>query len=237
MKKTALDDRASIYQKDVKRTEKEKWNQMNGQQRWQYFRDYYLFRTVVVLVLVGIAAFSCWHFLSPKVVNVLYVAVMDDSLDEEAINKLQNQLEERFRVDGTNKKVMIDDNFYTREDGITKLEVYLNHEQVDVIIADKELFQKLAGFGFLEDLKTALDHETFKEYEEILYQAAGYRETEDISFEDKETGQGEVLPYGVDISGSNFPNTGSILEEPVLGIAYGAPNPDNGVELMKFLLD
>lgn len=221
----------------MKNTEKDKWDEMNGSQRWQYFKDYYLFITVVVIVLVGIAAFLCWHFWKPKAEHVLYVAVMDDSLDEEDIKKLQGQLEQRYHVDGKQKKVMIDDNFYTREDGITKLEVYLRNEQVDVIIADKEVFQQLAGYGFLQDMNTVLDPEIFETYEEDLCYAAGYRDTKGVSFEDRETGQGEVLPYGVDISGSAFQETGSIQEEPILGIAAGAPNLGNGVDFIKFLFE
>ncbi|HIU75887.1 MAG TPA: hypothetical protein IAC62_08405 [Candidatus Pelethocola excrementipullorum] len=221
----------------MKNTEKDKWDEMNGSQRWQYFKDYYLFITVVVIVLVGIAAFLCWHFWKPKAEHVLYVAVMDDSLDEEDIKKLQGQLEQLYHVDGKQKKVMIDDNFYTREDGITKLEVYLRNEQVDVIIADKEVFQQLAGYGFLQDMNTVMDHEIFETYEEDLYYAAGYRDTKGVSFEDRETGQGEVLPYGVDISGSVFQETGSIQEEPILGIAAGAPNLGNGVDFIKFLFE
>lgn len=219
----------------MKKTEKEKWDELDGHQRWQYFKDYYLFMTVVVMALVGIAAFLFWHFWKPQAEYVLYVAVMDDSMDEDEINKLQKRLEERYHADGKQKKVMIDDNFYTREDGISKLEVYLRNEQVDVIIADKEVFQNLAGYGFLQDLNTVLDHETFEKYEQSFYHAAGYRDTEGVSFEDMETGQGEVLPYGVDISGSVFRESGSILEEPVLGIAAGAPNQECGIDFMKFL--
>lgn len=56
-KKTALDENAAIYQKRTKKTEKEKWSEMDSAQRKQYFVDYYLFKTVAGILAIGIAIF------------------------------------------------------------------------------------------------------------------------------------------------------------------------------------
>ena len=67
----------------MKKTEKQKWLEMNKEQRKQYFLDYYLFPVSVAGILIAVAALLGWHFfLKPQAESVLYVAVVDDSLDE-----------------------------------------------------------------------------------------------------------------------------------------------------------
>ena len=58
-KKTALDDDASIYKKDRSRTEKQKWEEMDKEQRRQYFADYYL-RKMLGIVAGIFAFFFSW---------------------------------------------------------------------------------------------------------------------------------------------------------------------------------
>lgn len=237
MKKTTLDDNASIYQTLENKTEMQIWKEMNISQRWQYFKDYYLFKMIVGIAIVSMGIFLCWNFLKPIEKNVLYVAVFDESLDEQGTEQLQKQLEERYDADGKLQKVLIDDSFYTQKDGLTKLEVYLSNKQVDVIIADADTFQTLAGYGFMQDMKSALDQETYGKYQNNLFYTAGYQETESISFEDNETGRGEVLAYGINLSGSEeYHKLGTILKQPVAGIAVGAPNLGNAVNFVKLLI-
>ena len=60
-------------------TEKQKWKEMNGVQRKQYFLDYYLFPVSVGAVIIFIICFLCWHFfLKPQPESVLYAAVIDE---------------------------------------------------------------------------------------------------------------------------------------------------------------
>lgn len=41
-KKTILDDNASIYKKHSDRPKKESLKKMSKEEKWQYFKDYYL---------------------------------------------------------------------------------------------------------------------------------------------------------------------------------------------------
>lgn len=62
----------------MKKTEKQKWIEMNKEQRKQYFLDYYLFPVSVIAVILAIVCFLGWHFvLKPDEENVLYAAVVD----------------------------------------------------------------------------------------------------------------------------------------------------------------
>lgn len=125
-KRTALGDDASIYNKDRERTEKQKWEKMNKEQRRQYFADYYLRRLLCIAAVAAAAVFLVWHFVKPADEAVLYVAVVDESLDEEMLKQMTEELNDRFGADGKHRKVLIDDTFFMKDDALTRMEVYLH---------------------------------------------------------------------------------------------------------------
>lgn len=73
----------------MRKSEKQKWHEMNREQRKQYFMDYYLFPLSVITVIVAVVCFLGWHFfLKPDEKNILYATVVDDSLDEKNRHRL-----------------------------------------------------------------------------------------------------------------------------------------------------
>ena len=48
-KKTILDDNASIYKKHSDRPKKESLKKMSKEEKWQYFKDYYLKKYLTAL--------------------------------------------------------------------------------------------------------------------------------------------------------------------------------------------
>ena len=52
-KKTALNDDAEIYKLGTERSEskssKQHWNELSAKGKWQYFRNYYLWKTLLLL--------------------------------------------------------------------------------------------------------------------------------------------------------------------------------------------
>lgn len=216
-------------------SEREKWSALDKKQKKQYFLDYYLFYTIVGAVILFVILFLAWHFLKPKVQNVLYVAVFDENLNEDEVSRLEGLLAERFGTDSKKQKILIDDSFYSREDGFQKMQIYARNSQVDVVIAPPEVFDVLAGFGFMQPVREVLGDEAEK-YQERLYEAAGYRESDSISFEDNETGQGEPMDYGIRIMDSTaYTMLEPAAEEAVLGFMVDMPNGKNAVEFFQVL--
>ena len=197
----------------------------------EYFVDYYLFQTLVCVGILLAAGFLLWHFWKPKEETILYVAVIDESLDEEGRVRLQEQLAEELGA-GKHQQVLIDDSFYMKDDALEKLEVYLHNGQIDVVIANRDTFETLAGLGFFYDVREMIGDT----YQERWCQARGYKDTDEITFEDVETGQGEECPYGVDISGSAMDSLMQYIEEPVLAFAQGSTNQENAQCFLDFII-
>ena len=163
--------------------------------------------------------------------------MIDESLNKEDLEALTQELAEYLGADGEKQKVMIDDSIYTQDGGLQKLEVYLYNKQVDVVIANEDTYRKLAGYGYFQDMDEVLG-EASAEYRDIYVEAAGYKESEGVSFEDHESGQGEKHPYGIDISASSkFRNIKQYISTPVLSVALGAPNRDNAVKFLNYLME
>ena len=237
MKKTVLDDNASIYQKREEESEKQKWERMDKKQKAGYFLDYYLLKIIVGILLSILIIFLIWSVVRPKPETVLGIAIVDEQLAEQP---KENFLEELRLLCTTDKReeILLDDTVYLRDGGLDKLQIYLYNQQLDVIIADQTVFQKLAGYGYFQDLQDFLDQREISDYRDRFVYAAGPEE-ENL----QETGQSEkedqkdTTAYGLDISGSErFKEMEQYLENPVLGIAANARNRANIEKLMRCLL-
>lgn len=234
MKKTVLDDNAAIYQRKRDRTERQKWSELNKEQRKQYFADYYLGKTMIVIVVVFCAVFLLWHFLKPREEILLYVAVIDEALDEKKAAQMTKELNRLYGADGKRRKVMLDDSFYMKDGALEKLEVYLHSGQIDVIIADEKTWREFAGYGFLEDVEEVDEN---GKYRDSYCYAPGYRENEEISFDDYETGEGKIKAYGVDISESSlFADMSAYQKNPVFAAVQGCGNQEKILPFLDFLM-
>lgn len=237
MRKTALNDDASIYQKTESETERQKWQRMDRSQRMQYFLDYYLVKMIVIFLLVTLICYLVWSVVRPKEEVLLYVALIDEQLEEEKKAELTEELNRLYQADGKKRQVVVDDMFYMQENALDKLQVYMYNHQIDIIITDQEMYERLAGYGYFQSMEALEDKEGVSKYREKYVTAAGYQDTEEISFEDHGTGQGEPLPYGIDISESGrFEQIKNYLDTPVLSIAVGAPNTENAIRFVDFMM-
>ena len=162
----------------MRKSEVRKWPEMDRQQKIQYLKDYYLLPAVGVILLIAVAVSLIWHVARPRTENLLYAAVIDESLDEKKLAQVTADMSNLLGADGKRKTV-----------------------QIDVVILDRELFEEYAGYGYFESLDEVTEEDLEKKYGESYQYAAGYKEDDEVSFEDHETGQGEVKPYGISLSG------------------------------------
>lgn len=224
----------------MKKTEKQKWMELNREQRKQYFLDYYLFPVSVAAVILAVVCLLGWHFfLKPQPENVLYAAIVDDSLDEKKQAQAVTEVSELLGADGKYRQVHIDDSFYLKDGALDKIQVYLHSEQIDVLILDQDVFEEFAGYGYFRSLDELTEDDLAEKYGTTYEYAAGYRDSDEVSFEDHETGQGETRPYGLSLSGNNrfTEMSGGYLEHPVFAVAVDAPNPENALKFLAYLMD
>ena len=222
----------------MRKSEVRKWPEMDRQQKIQYLKDYYLLPAVGVILLIAVAVSLIWHVARPRTENLLYAAVIDESLDEKKLAQVTADMSNLLGADGKRKTVQIDDSFYVKDGALDKLQVYLHSQQIDVVILDRELFEEYAGYGYFESLDEVTEEDLEKKYWESYQYAAGYKEDDEVSFEDHETGQGEVKPYGISLSGDNrFTEMSEYIKDPVFAVAVGTKNPENALKFLEYLME
>lgn len=222
----------------MRKSEVRKWPEMDRQQKIQYLKDYYLLPAVGVILLIAVAVSLIWHVARPRTENLLYAAVIDESLDEKKLAQVTADMSNLLGADGKRKTVQIDDSFYVKDGALDKLQVYLHSQQIDVVILDRELFEEYAGYGYFESLDEVTEEDLEKKYGESYQYAAGYKEDDEVSFEDHETGQGEVKPYEISLSGDNrFTEMSEYIKDPVFAVAVGTKNPENALKFLEYLME
>ena len=199
----------------MRKSEVRKWPEMDRQQKIQNLKDYYLLPAVGVILLIAVAVSLIWHVARPRTENLLYAAVIDESLDEKKLAQVTADMSNLLGADGKRKTV-----------------------QIDVVILDRELFEEYAGYGYFESLDEVTEEDLEKKYGESYQYAAGYKEDDEVSFEDHETGQGEVEPYGISLSGDNrFTEMSEYIKDPVFAVAVGTKNPENALKFLEYLME
>ena len=199
----------------MRKSEVRKWPEMDRQQKIQYLKDYYLLPAVGVILLIAVAVSLIWHVARTRTENLLYAAVIDESLDEKKLAQVTADMSNLLGADGKRKTV-----------------------QIDVVILDRELFEEYAGYGYFESLDEVTEENLEKKYGESYQYAAGYKEDDEVSFEDHETGQGEVKPYGISLSGDNrFTEMSEYIKDPVFAVAVGTKNPENALKFLEYLME
>lgn len=223
------------------KTEKQKWKELNGKQKWQYFKDYYLLAVCVIAVILIFFGNLIWNcFIKPEEKNLLYAAVIDEALDEEKRDQAAAELENILGADGKTEHVYIDDALYLNDSNtLMKLQVYISCGQIDVMIMDREDFQEYAGNGTFISLDELTGEDLSEKYGQEYEYAAGYLETDDISYEDNESGRGEVKAYGISLSGDNrFTDMAEgYIEDPVFAVVASSENTENALIYLDYLLE
>lgn len=257
MKKTVLDDNASIYSTTKEKDPvKQTWRELDRKGKWQFFKDYYLLKIAVAVALCSFLIYIGVVTLGPHTEKVLYVAVLLDQLDDTATDKMEDELSDIIKTDKHNI-ISIDDSFnFTNANssfsGSDKLTTILYSEIIDVIVTDTDYFNQYSYYGYLKNLDTYLPEDIKEALSDKLLTANVYIESEDTSSEnqsafdqamgylDEEDPYGDGVPYvlGIDLSDcEKYKELNPMVENPVLTVAYNAPHKENIYAYIRYLFD
>ncbi len=215
----------------------EQWENLNRRQKWQYFVDYYLKKTIMILAALFIVIFLLWNFLKPQDVTILKVAVVNETLDSQKKQNLQEELLKALGKTGKNEKVVIDDSYGNSESDLSRLSILMNAHEIDAIICNEEDFKQFAGEGYFKDITKVLNADEQKEWSDLFVNTAGYLDKEDAKPDYDGTQKGPVKEYGIDISDSAvYKELCVTSKHPVFAFTVEAGNTQNAEKLLQKLL-
>lgn len=242
MKKTALDDDAILYNQPQEQSTKQTWKELNGRQKLKFFIDYYLLKILVVTAILGVAGYLLWlTVLRKEPETAFYTAVMDTIIPEPGKQELAEKIADVLELQDGAQQIMLDDSFVMDTAGM-KLSAVMSLGEIDVFLCNADTFKRLAGQGILMDL-TVLRETAPEDLSDLLagreLAANGYG-TEPESGADPAldlSGQGEALPYGIDLSGNEIIKTYlPTLENPVLGLSVNGKRQETSLRFLAWLL-
>ena len=188
MKDTRLDDTAAIYNHKKIKNEKEKWSSLSTKGKLQYFKDYYLKPTILVLVLFIVIVSFISSILTKKE-TVFTLTVVNSSMTDKTVDSLAKSLSKKLNINTKKEEVVIDQSLYTNDAASVKLSdvseqklsVFSYSGQYDIIIAERSIFEHYAAFGSFSNLKELLPDELNDDLSDAYVYAAANDVTEDVA--------------------------------------------------------
>ncbi|ROR28566.1 hypothetical protein EDD66_104152 [Mobilisporobacter senegalensis] len=231
IKETKLDENAEIYKhRKTTVTEKQKLKNMTMKEKFQYFNDYYKTKTIVAGIAIVTSVSIMYTVLSPKPDTVLYAAIVNDSLGEDAKEQLITEFASLADIDLSSKEIILDSSYFISEENSNtsmaseqKLTTYIFAKDIDVIITDEKQFSKYANQGYFDNLSDHLPTDLYSDLSDSFYLA-------------NDSENNSINAYGIYLDKSKiYSQTGSIIDKPVIGIIANSKNKMYSVEFIRYL--
>ena len=211
-------------------------------QKIQQFKDYYLGGTLAALAVAALVIYMASRLLSPKETADLTVAVFDTDLSSEALQEMEQAV--RASLNLPEEAVIVIDTGYvsSNTNEYTRLSLLSANGQVDAVIAGREVFGELAGFGYFKDLSEFLPEDMLSAYAGNLVSCAYESNAVAQNAQQKgELASGEY-PFGLSLEDSALWNSmtadSSIKPDgPVVGVILESGNDSNVTGLLRVLMD
>ena len=110
--KTTLEDDAAIYAKRDERSASEKFKDLKGAEKWQYFKDYALAKILAGIVILALVISLLYSMFGPKPDMILYLAIINNPFDLERIDRITDDLTAEFVTDPKKEEIKVDSDFY-----------------------------------------------------------------------------------------------------------------------------
>lgn len=213
--------------------QKEQWKKLSPAEKWQYFKDYYLWITIGVAAGIAIVIFLIVHFATRTSFVMGVMAVNTDGEQSQATNSdyftdflREHGVTSQRDVVNLNYTIWIDPHSDSDVDStnLSTIQVLFMTRSVDVFFSDEEFLKLMGGTDYLVDLRDYLPEELLAQYEE-----------QQITVLDTMTG--ETIVAGIRLENNDWlKRTGWYQETAAVGLADGMKNSELAVALLEEVL-
>lgn len=216
---SVLDEDASLFQIPEEKSEKQKWAEMDKNQKLHYFIDYYLLKCIICIAAAVTGTLFIWNIIRPQKEQTLFLAVVHNSLNQENEEQLEQFLSDLLITDSEKQEIHIDDSFASGYESDAKLSAYLAAQEIDLLIANETYFQELAQSGCFEDINDAMPQFASKNEDLLCWMNSS-----------SDDGSECTGAYGIDISDSVFlKNSWYSDEKALIGITRSSTQKENAM--------
>jgi len=189
---------------DAKST-KEKWSELDAKGKFQFFKDYYLLKTVIIVAVVVLLGSIIWAVVKPKPTSIKGILILDSLLDETEVNNYFEGIVKDMGLDTSKYTYSVYDDYSSNASSdVTAVSTLLYAGTIQVVIATTDVIDRYAQNEILldmsnlpSDIKAALSEEDLH-YSTIV-------ETDDFGKE-IEGGKETKILSGINLTNSKFIN-------------------------------
>ena len=189
---------------------------MTGDEKLQYFLDYYLIKTLVVIAAAVFVFITVRDIIRPEQEYALQIAVYDAALTDREKQDISAMVQS---VLNTDLPVELDDTYHADNDrDLLRIVSLSESRKLDAVIAGRKTLEWLAGYGYFKDLEQTCD-ETFlaKNRENLLFMH-GLAVSDDGLLKEGAEGSGEVYAAGFSLAGTDLGMHLSALPDAAVGV-------------------
>lgn len=230
-KKTTLGDEAALYHHREDISEKEKWNNMTGKERWNYFKNYYLLKVLGILVTVIVVVSILNTILAPKPEKLLSVAIANGAMKQEQYLKVQEDFQKAIGMDEETQETIFDGGYdfeYDLYQSMQKFAIYNAVGDLDVTIMPLSVFEVYAPKGYFATVSSRISDGLYAELAAYLVESG-------LTDEDGNEIEGSEAVYGVRIDETAVFDGYEAEEEVVLVINLGSQKNESVEKFLQFL--
>ena len=172
-KKTVLDDTAEIYKSGSARAEshssKEHWKSLDRKGKWQYFRNYYLLKTVLAVLACALIGYMIYLAVRPKPKELAFVVILDSAMDAVTIDEYFEQSVESLGYSKKKAIINSDKRLTSSKQNVTDMQTistYIFAKTLDIMIAPSGALDHYAQQRILRDLAETLPADLLAEIPE-----------------------------------------------------------------------
>lgn len=236
LKKAQLSDDAALYNHGPEKSDKEKWAEMDKKQKWEFFKAYYLWKTIFAIAMVGILIYLGYTMFGPKPTRILNIAsngflyvpyseITEGFMESQGLNPDEYEL----NVDPTY-------NLNSDSTSMQRFNVYCYTGDLDIIISSTEAFERYAAQGYYKPLENVLTAEQLEWFKErgLLYESC-IKETNDDGIVIKEY---ENHYYGICLDNTTlFDDYVEYVDHVYIGIITKTTNLQYAIDYIQYIYD
>ena len=236
LKKAKLDDDSFIYAKREEKSTKEKWQEMTGKEKWRFFRDYYLLKVILGIILTALIVKFGWDTFGPKPTEILNVGIDSYSYLLSEFEDMQDELIEHMKLDTEEYSLRLDCNYdlATDQNSVQRISLYLMTGELDAFITTEEQFTGYVEKDAIAPLKDVLPADLY----ESLSDKYVIGHVIDSELDGTINSVGEDMAYGIYLD--NIPLFSKYVErddKPVFSIPLSGVDKENAITFLRFLLE
>jgi len=233
-KKTKLSDDAALYGSREEKTEKQKWSEMTGKQRFIYFWDYYLLKLIAITAGVAIVISIFYTALKPKPKAVLQIASVGFVMTDEMVQTAVDDMTQILELDIKKQIVQLTADYPLASQDrktIDRLSIFYMVGELDCVILPMSELELYSSYGwFMSPENLSEDEEFYELIKDRLIELPVYDENGDLV-------EGQTRIAGILLTGSKLFEQSLSSQTITLAIPETNKKQEATVKFIEYLLN